>query len=46
MYHGGELDLDADLAALDAVTAADVAAVVGRLLACDGGPHVSVVTPR
>jgi predicted Zn-dependent peptidase len=46
MYHGGELDLDADLAALDAVTAADVAAVVGRLLACDGGPHVSVVAPR
>jgi predicted Zn-dependent peptidase len=46
MYHGGDLDLDADLAELDSVTAADVAAVVGRLLACGGGPHVSVVRPR
>jgi predicted Zn-dependent peptidase len=46
MHHGGELDLDAELAALDAVTPGDVAGVVGRLLACGGGPHVSVVAPH
>ena len=45
MHHGGDLDLDAELAALEEVTAADVAAVVGNLLACGGGAHVSVVGP-
>jgi predicted Zn-dependent peptidase len=46
IYHGGALDLEAELAALDGVTPADVAGVVGRLLTCGGGPHVSVVAPR